>query len=189
MLISSDPGDTLSMEDIDAKIESLSHEITLIHKEIKRLKAYKNRRLPTVSKLIPEVFSAIFELLALSATSPLGPTRYPYRDLLSATQVCHSWRQIALDSPRIWGYISSSAPHRISELFLDRSASAPLYLWRDGFSWECEKTVRATLDHLDRLEEITLECRSNWAQKSLQMQEHFQRCATFPCWAMSSRLM
>ncbi|KAF4590218.1 hypothetical protein EYR40_009385 [Pleurotus pulmonarius] len=164
MFTSSFLSDPPSIEDIDMKIESLNHKIILIREEIQRLKEYKNTRLLTVSKLPPEVLSTIFESLEKSATSRRLAA---YDHLLAATQVCRLWRRVALDLPQLWSCIFTFAPPRIVKLFLGRTASAPLYLQGPYPPYNKEDTVDATLNHLDRLKEITLSSDhgSKWAKR------------------------
>lgn len=155
-----------NLGEVDAKIQVFKHQINLIQGEIRRLEEYKNIRLLTVSKLPPEVLSMIFESLAFSAPPRHDSyyTRDAYGHLLPATQVCRQWRQVALESPRIWGCIFGFASPRIVELFLERAKSAPLYLLAPGY-YSNEKTLLAVLNHLDRLKEINLECKPEWVKR------------------------
>lgn len=145
-----------SIQEIHTKIESLNHEISVIQAEIRCLKEHKNTHLLTVSKVPTDILSIMFEALTLDATFPSAPKpQEAYAHLLPATQVCRLWRAVALDSPCLWGCIFAFAPPRIVRLFLDRAASAPLYLrGSGGFN---EESVLAVLNHLDRLKEITLQ--------------------------------
>ncbi|KAF9494048.1 hypothetical protein BDN71DRAFT_1014098 [Pleurotus eryngii] len=153
-----------NLGEVDAKIQDFKHQIDLIQGEIRRLEEYKNTRLLTVSKLPPEVLSMVFESLALEATPHSYYTCDAYKHLLPATQVCRPWRQVALDSPRIWGCIFGFASPRIVELFLERAKSAPLYLVAPGY-YSNEKTLLAVLNHLDRLKEINLGCKPEWVKR------------------------
>ncbi|KAG9225763.1 hypothetical protein CCMSSC00406_0007773 [Pleurotus cornucopiae] len=152
-----------NIEEIDTKIESLKHQITLIQGEIRFLEEYKNTRLLTVAKLPPEVLSTILESLALSTPPRSTYRQQAYSHIFPATQVCRLWRQVALSSPRIWGCINGFASHRIVELFLERARSAPLYLWSPGYP--DEKNVLAVLNHLERLKKIILKAQPNWVKR------------------------
>ncbi|KAF4604345.1 hypothetical protein EYR40_001524 [Pleurotus pulmonarius] len=155
-----------NLAEVDEKIQVFKHHMSLIQGEIRRLEEYKNARLLTVSRLPPEVLSMIFELLASDKTPRLGYAGNAYEQLLSATHVCRTWRQVALDSPRIWGYISASASPRTAELFLERAKSAPLYFTSRGYRPK-EQVLLTVLDHLDRLKEIALNCQPKWVERIL----------------------
>ncbi|KAF4602508.1 hypothetical protein EYR40_005719 [Pleurotus pulmonarius] len=129
---------------------------------MRQLEEYKNTRLLIVSKLPPEVLSIILEVLALSKPPLLydSYSRAHYRNILPATQVCRLWRQVALDSPRVWSYIYSSAPPRLVELFLERARSAPLCLRSNG--WARNENILTLLDRLHQVKELNLKCNSEW---------------------------
>ncbi|KAF4604361.1 hypothetical protein EYR40_001540 [Pleurotus pulmonarius] len=120
-----------------------------MHAEILRLKEYRNARLPTISKLPPEVLTIVFASREKSSYI----TARACDHLLAATQVCRSWRRLAL--PHIWARIDASAPPDLVELFLERAGSAPISLQSPDSEQDDGETLDATLDHLDRLKEIT----------------------------------
>ncbi|KAF4578297.1 hypothetical protein EYR36_000104 [Pleurotus pulmonarius] len=151
MLLSTS-SDTPSIEDIiDAKIKSLYNDITLMHAEILRLKEYRNTGLPTISKLPPEVLTIVFESIEKSEYISFRACDH----LLAPTQVCRSWRRLALSLPHIWARIDASAPPDLVELFLERAGSAPISLQSTDLEQDNAETLDATLDRLDRLNEIT----------------------------------
>lgn len=151
-----------TIESVDAKMQSLQCQLSQIHDQMRQLEEYKNTRLLVVSKLPPEVLSIILEFLAQDNMTFSYPRRY-YNNILPATQVCRLWRQVALDSPRIWSYIYSSAPQRLVELFLERARSAPLYLRASG--WARNENVLALLDRLRQLKELNLRCNAEWLER------------------------
>ncbi|KAF4604344.1 hypothetical protein EYR40_001523 [Pleurotus pulmonarius] len=142
-------------EHVDAKIQSFQRRILQLQDGIRRLGEYKNTRLVVVSKLPHEVLSIIFEHLALG--TPLVIPGYTWKqsnNVLPATQVCRLWRQVALDSPRIWSCVPSSAPLRLVELFLQRARSAPLCLRTNAYSRLTNMVI--LLDRLPQMKEIDL---------------------------------
>ncbi|KAF9490880.1 hypothetical protein BDN71DRAFT_1592622 [Pleurotus eryngii] len=149
----------LSKEQVDMKIQSLRLRIAQINDEIRSLEEYRNNRYLPVSKLPPEVLWTIFESIAMT----IGDDLEPYSDLLSATQVCRLWRQVALDSPSIWGFMYCSVTPRLVDLFLDRSKSAPLHVICTSSGDNVPVNMLNILDHLHRLKEINLiNCKDDW---------------------------
>ncbi|KAG5219464.1 hypothetical protein IMY05_C4887000200 [Salix suchowensis] len=141
------------------KIQSLRLRVAQMNNEIRSLEEYRNNRYLPVSKLPPDVLSTIFESIAMTIEDDLEP----YSDLLSATQVCRLWRQVALDSPRIWSFMYCSATPRLVDLFLDRSKSAPLHLLGSSSGDNVLVKVLNILNHLHRLKEIKLvDCEDDW---------------------------
>ncbi|KAJ8495988.1 hypothetical protein ONZ45_g12637 [Pleurotus djamor] len=62
--------------------------------------------------------------------APTLPNFYqePYASRLHITQVCRLWRNVAINTPRLWGLIYSHSQLELAKLFLERSKSAPLYI-------------------------------------------------------------
>ncbi|KAM5544208.1 hypothetical protein V8D89_001868 [Ganoderma adspersum] len=85
-----------------------------------------------ISKLPPELLSAIFTEVAIhhSTSRPphscCGTATLPYR-WITLTHVCHSWRIIALETPRLWSRIYLTRPDVTREV-LARSKKAPLWV-------------------------------------------------------------
>ncbi|KAI0794156.1 hypothetical protein C8Q74DRAFT_1247039 [Fomes fomentarius] len=90
------------------------------------------RRLNTLTLfagLPTELLSEIFLHLARDSYENHQQSTYPLRSLrwIMVTHICHSWREVALNSPRLWGYIVLTHPPFVNE-FLARSKSAPLWI-------------------------------------------------------------
>ncbi len=88
------------------------------------------RRLNTLTLLagLPtEILSEIFLHLARDSYENQQQFTYPSYPLRSLTWICHSWREVALNSPRLWSYIVLTHRRFVSE-FLARSKSAPLWI-------------------------------------------------------------
>ncbi|KAK7691154.1 hypothetical protein QCA50_006257 [Cerrena zonata] len=82
----------------------------------------RNGLLP-ISKLLPELLAEIFIVFA---RNPMrwNPVTGPY-SWIAVTHVCSYWREIALNTPRLWSYIFLGLPKTVN-LFLERSRQAPL---------------------------------------------------------------
>ncbi|KAF8873491.1 hypothetical protein CPB84DRAFT_622371 [Gymnopilus junonius] len=86
---------------------------------------------PSISSLSTDALSLIFETLILTNTS--RNEGLPLSQLIRASQVCHDWREITLDSPLLWGRcISLNHPILLEEQWrkeiLRRSGKAPLWI-------------------------------------------------------------
>ncbi|KAG9219937.1 hypothetical protein CCMSSC00406_0010335 [Pleurotus cornucopiae] len=153
-----------STEEVDVKIQSVLDQIARLHDDVRSLQRYKNAQLSAISKLPIEVLSIIFRLLTIPEPPP-PPEIYtkPYANLLAVTHVCLLWRQVALNSPRLWGCIYPSAPRRLVKMCLQRAGSAPLYLYIDRLGGDC---VFSTLKYFDRLKEIYIfRCTPEWLKQ------------------------
>ncbi|KAL4255599.1 hypothetical protein AB1N83_013374 [Pleurotus pulmonarius] len=151
----------LNREQVDMKIQSLRLQVAQISDEIRSLEEYRNNRYLPVSKLPPEVLSSVFE--SLVTTSRKGKL---CSEVFSATKVCCLWRQVALNSPRIWGVVYCSAAPLLVELCLERSKSAPLCLLRGPSSGNAPVNVPKILNHLHRLKKIELDdCKAEWLSR------------------------
>ncbi|KAF8880573.1 hypothetical protein CPB84DRAFT_1851806 [Gymnopilus junonius] len=85
----------------------------------------------SISLLSTDVLSLIFETHILTNTSQ--NEGLPLSKLMRASQVCHDWREITLNSPLLWGRcISLNHPILLREQWrkeiLHRSGKAPLWI-------------------------------------------------------------
>lgn len=81
----------------------------------------------------PELLAEIFAHCDpwKSVTSDRIFHRYEYSDntkILPLAQVCHYWRQVALDHPRLWCHIKLSKQPAYIQMLLERSKDASLYV-------------------------------------------------------------
>ena len=82
-----------------------------------------------ISSLPPEIFAAIFSSLCLPGIPSLGGN--PSRNLtrLRISHVCHRWREIALNQPRLWSHVNFNTVSLAGATeILDRAKSVPLYM-------------------------------------------------------------
>lgn len=84
----------------------------------------------TVARLLPELLSEIFIHVARDSyenAQRLSIYTYSSRTTawITVAQVCHSWRQVALSSPRMWSHLVLVGKRSADELLL-RSKKAPL---------------------------------------------------------------
>ncbi|KAJ8514633.1 hypothetical protein ONZ45_g7846 [Pleurotus djamor] len=106
-----------------------------------------------VARLPSEILSLIFEFLPLVELRLDCWKRYAHR--LAVSHVCKSWRNVALETPRLWAYIYTHTRLELAELFLKRSKSAPLYL-RSSPVPEVADVTNLLLSQAHRLKEINL---------------------------------
>ncbi|KAJ8514623.1 hypothetical protein ONZ45_g7850 [Pleurotus djamor] len=111
--------------DTSPSIEEVRKKIEALRVDIRTLEGYVNARLLVVSRLPSEVLSIIFEYVAILG-SPLH--KKPYAPRLRASQVCRLWRNVAINTPRLWNSIYSHSKLDLAKLFLERSKSTPLYI-------------------------------------------------------------
>ncbi|KAH9004775.1 hypothetical protein EDB86DRAFT_3201255 [Lactarius hatsudake] len=138
---------------VDAEIKSLEGSI-------RALKLRRNALTP-ISSLPTEVIAAIFSMLRPVASSftTLGERPDPLA-WLRVTQVCHYWRQIALNQPLFWSHVNFTTltSAGVAET-LARAKMAPLYLearvptgwWDDARFSVFQKDLQAHVSHICHL--------------------------------------
>ena len=115
-----------------------------------------------ISKLPPELLSAIFTEVAINHYTCRTPRLYhsaaglPYK-WITLTHVCHAWRAIALDTPRLWSRIVLTRPDVTREV-LARSKKAPLWVsanmsYMNGPQWDILDTI---MQESSRLKELSI---------------------------------
>ena len=113
---------------IDAEIKASEETIQAEIKSLELLKLRRNALQP-ISSLPPEIFAAIFSSLCLPGIPSLGGN--PSRNLtrLRISHVCHRWREIALNQPRLWSHVNFDTVSLAGATeILDRAKSVPLYM-------------------------------------------------------------
>ncbi|KAJ8515088.1 hypothetical protein ONZ45_g7460 [Pleurotus djamor] len=96
----------------------------------------------------------IFEHLLLQELQVCG-VLYASRPRLLVSHVCQLWRDVALKTPQLWGYVSTTTKLELAELFIERSKSTPLYLLASP-NREVVDVTTLMLRHSTRLKEIDL---------------------------------
>ncbi|KAJ8462133.1 hypothetical protein ONZ45_g18044 [Pleurotus djamor] len=109
--------------DTSPNIEEVRQKIEDLREDIRILESYRNDGLLFVSRLPTEVLSLIFEYVATSKPRQKHSTRW-----MRVTQVCRLWRNVAIDTPRLWGTICVQNKVELAKLFLQRSKTAPLHI-------------------------------------------------------------
>ncbi|KAF8262418.1 hypothetical protein EI94DRAFT_1556689, partial [Lactarius quietus] len=90
---------------------------------------HRRNALAPVSSLPAEVISAIFSLLRLPGSPPLGGKPDHHLSWLHVTHVCHQWREVALNLSIFWSHIDFSTVSLAGATeMLSRARTAPLYL-------------------------------------------------------------
>ncbi|EPQ55556.1 hypothetical protein GLOTRDRAFT_138451 [Gloeophyllum trabeum ATCC 11539] len=107
----------------------IEEQIAQRHGEIIDLKRRLNT-LVLVARLPPELLAEVFIAYAELSTSQHvdqyhGYTVHQYRSRFRIAQVCHHWREVALQNPRLWADISLVRLPCVKEM-LARSKEAPL---------------------------------------------------------------
>ena len=138
---------------------ALESEIAKHADAIIELKGRLNAMAP-ISVLPPEVLSEIFAALAHSSYSPQGRPGFRSQsayDWITVTHVCRAWRNIALDTPRLWSRVILSGLD-ITQEVIARSKRAPL--WVTAYMTCLDDPRKTLLDSImresSRLKELDL---------------------------------
>lgn len=132
---------------MDVRATLLDQEAQLI-RSLSLVRAKLNE-LALISCLPSEILESIFSICISRIYSSKRP-----KFSLSWTQVCRRWRQISLNSSRLWSCIDLSNP-KFAQEFLLRSGRSPLSLvslWTSKF---CEDSPKLQ-SHVERLERVDL---------------------------------
>lgn len=88
-----------------------------------------------INRFPPEILAEIFCFCRYDLPSSSHfLLRYPAPlKWLVITRVCHHWRQVALQMPRLWGYICLDYPN-FARRCVERARQAPLYLTMSAWS-------------------------------------------------------
>ncbi|KAN0125272.1 hypothetical protein V8E53_015636 [Lactarius tabidus] len=156
-----DPSQTAPREHLRQAIDA---EIKSLEGSIRTLKHRRNELAP-ISSLPTEVIDAIFSLLRVPSTSSPSSTlggKLHCLAWLGVTQVCHHWREIALNQPLLWSHldfttVSSDGATKI----LARAKTVPLHLeakvspfdcWDDARFRYFRKELKAHVSHIRHLD-------------------------------------
>lgn len=109
-------------------------------------------RLPT--ELLLEIFSRLVESNLIRSSDRRAPSDWSPKQL-AFTQVCHSWRHIALADPSLWTCIPTNHSPSWSKKFIDRSRSLPISLriWTGDLYYE---SLAPIIEQKSRIEKLSL---------------------------------
>ncbi|KAF5357640.1 hypothetical protein D9758_007500 [Tetrapyrgos nigripes] len=148
---------------IDHKIRSLVDEIrrppganihsTDAEDELLELKTRWNELVP-ISMLPNEIISEVFLVCARCDVDH----SHSCWSWINVSYICKRWRNVALGSPMLWGYLDFLKPALVPEM-LRRSQKAPLIVsvpQKHIIKDQVEDAVISALHHIHRVSEITL---------------------------------
>ncbi|KAJ3880130.1 hypothetical protein F5051DRAFT_324440, partial [Lentinula edodes] len=118
------------LQTLEAKARILNSELVQARSDLLEHRALLSgaRKLPV--EIISEIFLQC--LPEVDTLSFMRPEPHPDQAPLLLTQVCRSWRSIAIATPRLWSTLiinasnGSSSHCEITKLWLDRSRNVPL---------------------------------------------------------------
>ena len=123
-----------SLPDSPESFLAVENKIKSLEEATQALKRHRNSLLP-ISRLPTEIFTIIFSLLhpfeVLEPPKPIAS--------FSISHVCHRWREISLNLPRLWVHINFSrqTPDCVAEM-LARAKTTPLHLEAVTLNWSRE---------------------------------------------------
>ncbi|TCD65165.1 hypothetical protein EIP91_003021 [Steccherinum ochraceum] len=137
-----------------------------------------------IHRLPPEILNLIFvacqDAVALPARHKWSNTRSIHR-WVRVIQVCHYWREVGLNTPRLWTdiYMSGTdSPQRI-RTFLERSQQAPLTITIRDCSSIQQETLCAVIAEIARAERVDIEMSCS----------DFERIEGINCWPSIAPLL
>ena len=151
--------------------QAIDDELKSLEKSAQALKFRRNALAP-VSRLPPETIATIFTFLSLPGGCVQILSGEGHDDLawLRVCHVCHRWREIALNQPRLWSLINFTTltVEGVTE-FLSRSKMAPLGLHANlcGVRWE---SARFDAFQEQLVAHVSHTCRLNVIAKSSDLQ-------------------
>ncbi|TFK54461.1 hypothetical protein OE88DRAFT_1655132 [Heliocybe sulcata] len=123
-----------------------------------------NKLLP-ISRLPPELMARIF-MSYMNGNPHNSDNRcqvfspwmwYAYRYII--TQVCHDWREVALQNARLWAEIHDTSPAHVTEMLL-RSKQAPLKIRQVHDHWHEDRdyveSYRRIFEEIHRIRDLEL---------------------------------
>ena len=141
-----------------APVSSLPTEIFTIIFSYLGLPSSSSAVRPAVSSLLPtEAIADLFSSLRLPGDPPLGASLDHPLSWLHAAQVCHQWREIALNHPPFWSNVDlTNLTLSGAAEILARAKNSPLYL--DAripiASWDRDRVNAFTMELQTRVSQI-----------------------------------
>ncbi|KAJ8507686.1 hypothetical protein ONZ45_g9976 [Pleurotus djamor] len=165
---------TMPSEELFASltVSPVNETIQATRDHLRDLDSDRNASHP-ISRIPTEVLARIFETMALAQVKfEIAPEDFPfyldcenpevrcqpYSSWLPVTQVCRTWRTLALNTPRVWSCIYNSITPRLAVLFLERAKSAPLCL-RSTSAKANINTIMLVLSRHSQLKEVDVRCK------------------------------
>ncbi|KAJ7623965.1 hypothetical protein DFH06DRAFT_1340291 [Mycena polygramma] len=152
--------DRIRVADLQARVVQLERVLSQLRTEQlqaqERLDSYKYPILTLPVEITSEIFMHLLPPYPdfPKLIGPFSPT--------SLTQICRSWRAIALGIPKLWSIIafdddSEEWEPSIFETWLRRSRSRPLSIRLESLAWTHDKLVEAMMPHRARWDYLKIE--------------------------------
>ncbi|PIL36905.1 hypothetical protein GSI_00595 [Ganoderma sinense ZZ0214-1] len=117
--------------------KKLKEQILYHANQVIQLKHALNSRRPTIAKLPPEVLAEIFlhqativqqERVTLHEEQGGAEIHKSFYEWTNVTQVCHHWRDVALQCPRLWTWLAfeEHVSSHLTDIIAERSHDLPL---------------------------------------------------------------
>ncbi|KAG1821729.1 uncharacterized protein BJ212DRAFT_1477576 [Suillus subaureus] len=142
--------------------------------ESTRILRFRRNGLAPISGLPNEILTAIFEYLEEEERLD-GYDSEDTPACVAVTHVCRHWRNVTLECPTLWRFISSSSPFWL-DVMLERSKETPLIV-RYSIPMPLDNCLEKVLSHLLRIE--YLEFRSWSSAPMLKTFKFWARDAAF----------
>lgn len=148
LLSSSGPGSTITncFEQVDEEIVALLSVLASVRT--------RRNRLPSAARLPPELLAHIFSYLAAwERPRRRAPIKLGW---IKVTHVCSRWRQVALDNPMLWTYISFDITYEWYLEMAQRAKLLPLVLQHAYMEQIDEGDSEFMWSHLEQTKELYL---------------------------------
>ena len=99
----------------------------------------------SINRLPNEIISNIMELALVELISI--SSFYYLQNLCVLTGISSRWRDVAIESPRLWAYLSSANTPELNEILLKRSKNAPLRVSVE-YAMHNDTTLRAFVENV-----------------------------------------
>ncbi|TFK65480.1 hypothetical protein BDN72DRAFT_845541, partial [Pluteus cervinus] len=110
----------------DAAIKEIDLEVQNLQESTRSLSSFRNTW-TTVHHLPPEILTLLFMFVQrVWYQSNRTTSQVRHFEWVAVMHVCQQWRNVALESPTLWSYISSSYPDPVIEESLRLSKGMPL---------------------------------------------------------------
>ena len=146
-------------DDVDAIRNQLQQEVPDHLRATVDPRVKVNTAIP-IGRIPPEILAHIFSFCVIAARSHNAPSNFkeaPRLRWLAVTQVCHSWREVALATATLWTdiRISTDVTNRVGR-FLEFSGQAliDVYIGTHGPEWT--SSIREVFLHINRIRSLEI---------------------------------